>query len=310
MATEGVRVYGDCDNVVSRARCGTGREEKELYGGIWRVIREKGSRAAAEVLRTNFHWTKAHQSLDTLEGDALHQAQGNDCADKTCRAALLQHPRWAKGEYADADELADKAVHIAKIIGRAGALWPRQAGKERLRRRPVADKGCQPRAQPRERPSLRQPHSSHAWHTWQGTKRCAQCLIAYSRTGAASCQPCPTQVPLFLQLGQRARDLGHRVWVAAVVPTSAREDGPLQAPVMCCAACGAWQQGTRKGRGRLTGLEKWCKERPSNSGAIAWRRFSAGEAPKYGPRWKGWVLRDVAPWPDGPDRIDDAADAV
>ena len=107
-----------------------------------------------------------------------------------------------------------------------------------------------------------------------------------------------------------AWDFGHRLWVVSVVRADGREESTMPALLMCRADSGAWQQGARKGRGRLTGLEKWCKERPSNSGAIAWRRFSAGEAPKYGPRWKGWVLRDVAPWPDGPDRIDDAADAL
>ena len=202
--------------------------------------------------------------------------------------------------------MADKAVQIAKLIGQAGALWPRQAGRERLKRKPGL-RAQRASPQPRVRQSLRQPHESHAWHWWQGTQRCARCLVAHSRTGDASCQPCLEQPPQFIWLGQRARDLGHRLWVASVVQDSSKVELDVPAPLMCCAACGAWQQGTRRGRGRPTGLEKWCKGHPTQSGTIAWRRFSAGKAPKYGPQWKGWWLRDVARWPDGPERLEDAS---
>ena len=39
IAATGVRAYGDCYNVVQRARQGaaSAREDKELYGGVWRA---------------------------------------------------------------------------------------------------------------------------------------------------------------------------------------------------------------------------------------------------------------------------------
>ena len=299
----GVCTVGDCAGVVNESQrlLQQGRPqawESKMYGGLWRKARQ--CRAAPSLAK--MQKVKAHQEWQNVTDPVEKcKARGNARADELAKQALREHPRWAKCEYAEAEEEWTRALQVATMTGRAVARWPkatrserRQATQDELdaRARSQRDKAEAKEARRQEaQVQARTARDTHSWHSWQGAIRCSVCGIRQQQRAASS--PCAAERPRLCQIADAASARGHQqLRIATVVAPEERSTGLL----LFCGHCGASSQG---GRAR-TRLDDACI--PTESGQYAISRIKRGLHPRATRQWQGYTIEAVhqMEWGDDP----------
>ena len=293
-AEAGALMVGDCAGVVNESRRLTQRTcsrswEGKMYGGLWRKARQ--CRAVQSL--TDMEKVKAHQVwqhvIDPIE---RRRARGNTRADELAKQALQGHTRWAKYEYAEAEEEWEKALQVAALTGRAVARWPKATRSEKRQptqddldareRRKIAKAAAQAAHRAESSLQARAARATHEWHSWQGAVRCMVCGIKQQQR--AACQPCVAERPKLCRIADAASARGHKpLHVATVLAPGGSNTGLL----LFCNHCGACSQG---GQAR-TRLEGACA--PTDSGRYALNRIKRGLHPRATSQWRGFTVDTV-----------------
>ena len=114
------------------------------YAGISKEVLKWPARVRAAI--AGLRKVPAHVEVGAcLTNGARRDAQGNNAADVAAKTALSAHPQWDTGVASIFERDFADARATAKLIARAGPLWPaaQPPGRRRLvlaERRPV--EGC------------------------------------------------------------------------------------------------------------------------------------------------------------------------
>ena len=126
VASQAVRVVGDCQGVVDGCRRGPRTEaawRSTFYGGVWRRL-WSGPRAALDscqgIAKVRAHRTS--EERDQLTAAARRWCDGNEKADEWAKRARAEHPEPASREEDLA--LVDDAVATCRLIAAASGRWP------------------------------------------------------------------------------------------------------------------------------------------------------------------------------------------
>ena len=289
-----VCIVGDCAGVVDESRRLQHRSdtrvwERKMYGGLWR----KAKQCRALPGLTGMQKVKAHQNWQGIEDlDERRLAKGNARADALAKQALQGHTRWAKYEYAEAEEAWTQAVQIATLTGRAVARWPRatrsekrqptQETREAREARKAAKREAKAEKLKAEAVQSKTALNSHAWSTRQGHTSCTNCGVKQQQKAARS--PCTAVRPRICQIADAARQRGHRQLQVAAI---AAPEGGNDALMLCCGGCGASSHGSKA----KSKFDEPCVQ--SASGRYAVSRIKRGLHPRATEQWRGYTIASL-----------------
>ena len=299
LAGPGTRFFGDCQAVVDAARMGLCPRAwgRLVYGGLLRDA--FGHREARPAIESTVK-VKAHQTLEGLVGEERRIALGNDLADAAAKRACGWHPRPELQVQRAVRQQVKDAEHVAALVGRAVARWPRPVAEERahaargVRPAGIARRTAEMRARAaarraRRTEARRQAEATHSWATVGGTARCRLCLAL--RRGVA--EPCCGAPAGLAASADAATERGHRLWRARATPPSGGGPPAPSFPVLACTRCGAWEAA-----GASSSLARRC-EPPNKGGMAVLSRLRRGLFPRAEARWRGTTVSAGVPWGSG-----------
>ena len=195
----------------------------------------------------NHFKVKAHQAIDSLEGDEKWKATCNDCVDRAAKAALETHPASVGMQF----KASCAAANVECVLTLAAAvlpLWPRA---ERCKLRA-------PRRVDAAAPAPARLIIAHDWTPVGGKLRRCKACWRISALGDQAADSCLGR-PKFLD------DVAHDSH--AMVCLSC-DTGPIAA----CMHCGSW------GMKKAVKLREVCFE-PTRAGRASLRRVMHGKHP-------------------------------
>lgn len=251
-------ISGDCTSVVRATKEAFGKIKtgKKLYAGI---LLDLWARPEQRRRIEDVFWVKAHARISdsTTDEEALNIV-GNGFADTAAKMGVRLHPQPSLAEESVQEWYEKRAELVAKAVGKALVLFPRQ--QEKLERNRVGEGRQQ---------DVGDGDGRHEWTFSCGRWRCFLCG-AWTRS-----QEVPEARRRQRCKGMKADDCmlsilekGHRI---------RKTNGDL--PFIYCVACGAWANR------RMRKLLRECNG-PSVAGREALRRIRQGMHP-----WRDEVKR-------------------
>ena len=120
-------IYSDGKGVVNLARAPIEKavSPNSMYAGLlldtWRCPEQRR--------RVSIKWVPAHRKEKGDEdADTLRDIRGNDLADRLAKEAAKRHPQQTKEMEASIEWYCERAKHVIKALGVAGALFPKAPG--------------------------------------------------------------------------------------------------------------------------------------------------------------------------------------